>query len=152
MNRKGVELAILLLPLIALVFSGLALFLFISFSGEFKGGSGELDIIIADSIFAKRYVIAEAKLIAQETIASGGDLEKKFLEIAGEKDLNLGIAGNFFGKIRNNEFNFDRLGENYILEVDDLFVKSEIGKNSIKKNFDLLLEFDSEGKVLRRET
>jgi len=138
MNRRG-DMPTILLFVIALVLVLVTLFAFITFSGDFGGKSKDLGIMMSEISFAHDYVFAKAEFIAEKAIEQGGTKEK-FIEITAAEDekFRYDSIGNFYGKIRNGDFEFqEEEPGNYVLEIKGLFVKSEKEGNSIKRNFNL---------------
>jgi len=150
MNRRG-DLPTLMILVIAVLLSGMALFTFITFGGDFSKKSSEFSVLVMTSEFVDDYVIAQAGSIANEVIDSGSDdLEGKFKSVAKERDLNLEITGNFFAQVRNSKFSFIRNAEGYLLDIDGLFVKAKSGDSEIVSNFDLAMQFDLDGNLKQR--
>jgi len=147
-SRKG-NVPIILLFIVALILVITALLNFLSFSGSFEIQSQQIADIMSRVEFGKSYVYSIAEISGKESILSGEDFRKKFKEIVDNRDFRIGETGNFFGKIRNGEFKFEKSNEGYILEVDGLFVQIEKGANKIRRNFDLRVEFDEKGAVLK---
>lgn len=144
MNRRGQELTFILMPVIALALAIAALMIMLTASKDFSGEKTFL--AVQDARFGEEYVISTAKAIAKEAIAlNDGGLDERIKNSARAKDLRMTEAGNFFGKIRNNEFSFELLGESYIFKISGLFVQSIERDSSLKRNFDLCMKFDENG-------
>lgn len=151
MKRKG-NVPTIMLVIVALVLTTATLLAFIGSDKNFGNQSRELSEITSEVDFNYNYILKTAELIGEDAIKSGGDVRENFIEIAGKRDLRIEDMGNFFGKIRNDEFKFDKLGEGYVLEVDGLFVsaqKSESKQDRIKRNFSIKMEFDKDGKLIK---
>tara|TARA_Y100000310_G_scaffold242604_1_gene246767 strand:- start:212 stop:727 length:516 start_codon:yes stop_codon:yes gene_type:complete len=154
MNRRG-QFPLILLVVITLTLVLIALFSFASFSNELGRPSKAFADVMFEVDFAELYVVEKASLTVENTVNCDNcvetDLKKKFMEVADKHDLKYLSAGNFFGKIRNGEFNFSIVGGEYVLEINDLFVKSEKGRNEIVRDFDLTMRFDSLGELKEKE-
>ena len=133
MNRRG-DVPTILLFLIAIFFSVVALFSFLTFSGSYGKGSEDLSELMGELNFAQDYVLKMAELIAEE----GGSSGRSIQEISVEMEIGYAGAGNFFGKLRNGEFTFN----NGLLEVKDVFVKSSREGNSAIRRFDVEVEIE----------
>lgn len=152
MDKKG-DVATILLFIVALVLSVSALFIFASFGNDIEDISKYHNNILEDLERNYNFVIEESQIIAGDVIikcnlCSNEELKRNFTIVAEGRERNIG-NGNFFGRARNGDFDFYRNGENYILNMSDLFVNGKKDYSSIKRNFNLTMEFDKEGKVIR---
>lgn len=143
MNKKS-QVAIIAFVLAAFLIAGIPIYNELTFSNNFNSHEQELNSVLTNVQFNKNYIISEAKLIGEETLlkcpsCSVEQLKQKFKEIANQTETNFRYdgAGNFYGKIRNNEFNIVQENGKYLLKIPGLFVESESGFNKIRKNFDL---------------
>jgi len=146
MNRKGdVPLIIMVVVTLALIVT--LLFVFLTFKDSLNARSSEYSKLSSGLEFNYQYVVSTAKVIVKETYTSDDpavmdlDYKDRVIAIADKYDYNIKGEGNFFGKIRNGDFEFD--GDNF--KVSDLFVTSEFKANNAKRVFDLCLEFDAVG-------
>lgn len=145
MNKRG-DTPTILLFVFAIILSTTALIVFVSFPESFESESREVNKMLNEIRFNERYVEAEALMIAREAIRGGrGDVKLAFRNIAEEKYLGYGGAGNFFGKIRNDEFDFEKATGVYVLKVKGLFVSAEKGENSIRRNFEMEIKLNENG-------
>jgi len=160
MNKRG-DIATLLLPLVALAFSLMALFSFLSFDKSFENNSREINEMMNEADFAKQYVLKMAELILRDSINCNsnvyGDICKeqmreRIMAIASKRDLEYYGAGNFFGKIRTDDFLITEGEEGYIFDIKGVFVQSKRGDNNIRRDFDIVFEFDSSGKLITKKT
>jgi hypothetical protein len=143
-NKKGqVHLFILVLVALGLVIA--SLFAFYTFNRNLGVHSQETSKMMLEIGFGQDYVLESAKLIVLEMNKSKADLSAEFKEIAALHDIQLEPTSNFFGKVRNGEFEFGSKGEGYELNVTGLFVKASEGVNSVTRNFTLCMEFNAEG-------
>jgi hypothetical protein len=145
MNKKASnEIAIFSFVLAALLICGVTLEVMISFSNNFNSHEQQINEVLTEVQFNHQYVIAQAKLIGQSTLAKcpscpSEQLKQKFKEITEqtENEFRYEKAGNFYGKIRTNDFNITQENGKYVLKIPGLFVESENGFNKIRRNFDL---------------
>ena len=150
MSRRG-NIAIILLFVVALVLVVATLMTFVSFKNEYGDSSRLFSETLGEAAFNQQYVEKSAELYGREAILSGGDVKAKFIEIATQHDLRLQGMGNFFGKVRNGQngqFTFEKQDKGYLLEITGLFVQATRRATVIKRNFDISLKFDEQGKVL----
>lgn len=147
MNKRGGEMAFTLLVVIALVASVTTLFYFLTFDSSIGNTPKEFSEVMSEIELGENYVINEAVLIGEQSIEKGGNIKENFKNIASERDFEISSFGNFYGKIRNDNFRFEFDNGGYLLEFKDLFIISRRGANEIVRNFNLSVEFDSGGKL-----
>lgn len=153
-KNKKAQVHFGLLVVIAIILSLAALYAMASFNESFEEKSREFSDVISEIEMNEKFVISLTKEIVKEVILSCRDcsenqIKEKFKELVNERDLRIEELGNFFGKIRNDEFSLTKENEEYKLEVNSLFVKSKKGYNEITRNFDICLLFDKEGNFVR---
>ena len=148
MKRKG-NVAIIMLVIVALVASTATLLAFAGSGKNFGNQSEQISEVISELNFNHNYVFKTSEIIGREAVKSAGDFKGSFREITNNMDLRIEGMGNYFGKVRNNDFKFEREGENYVLEVNGLFVQAARGENSIKRNFDIKMKFDKNGELIK---
>ncbi len=155
MDKRG-DVAIILLFVVALVLSVSALFIFASFGNNIENVSRNHNNVLESLDANYSVVIEESRIIARDVIVkcnlcSNEELKRDFTTLAEKREGKFGSNwnGNFFGRIRNGDFDFYRSGENYFLNVSELFVTGKKDYSSMKRNFNLTIEFDKEGKVIR---
>jgi len=149
--NKRAQVPTILAFVIAIALSGAALFVMASFKGDLELQSQEISELMSEADFLEKYLAEQAKIITKETIdgcfaCSDSELEEYLKTIAESHDLEVPGQGNFYGEIRNNNFNFG-IGQNQgtTLAVPNLFVISQRGENKITRNFNICLIFDSKG-------
>lgn len=146
MNRKG-DVPTILLFVFAIVLAVTALFVFVSFPNDFSNNSKEVNKMLNEVDFNERYVMANAESIVHESVTVGkGDVKTAFKNIADSRYLGYQGAGNFFAKVRSDEFELSTEEGNYVLRINGLFVHSDRGFNSMKRNFNLEMKFNNAGK------
>jgi len=173
MNRRG-NIAFLLLPVIALVFSLLALFAFLSFSNNFDNRSRDFSDLMGQGDFAERYVIKKTEMIVKDSIncdekiykeiCKEQDLKKRIVAISAKNDINYNTIGNIFAKFRNSEFEWIENDGGYEIKISGLFIQSLTGQltdkngkpkdknmNKLLRDFDLEIGFDGSGKAVSEE-
>ena len=142
---KKAQLAIGWMPLIALALSALALIAMLTFKNDFHSQSSSISDMMAENSFNEQYVKAQASLLLKSSISecpscSENELKQKLKTLAEEKEkqFNHVGTGNFYGKIRNNEFEIT----GKTLLMNDLFVESKRGDNKIKRTFNLNINLE----------
>ncbi|MBI2451663.1 hypothetical protein HYV50_01130 [Candidatus Pacearchaeota archaeon] len=159
MNKKS-QVPTLLIFVIALILSGVALFAMVSFNNRLNrldSSSSTFSELHSEIEFNQQYVTEQAKLITEETIStcpdcSSSNLKTKFKEISAEKEslYRYEGSGNFYGKIRNSEFEITSTEKNsYQLIINNLFVQSKKDSGKIIRNFALCLEFNYQGNFIK---
>ncbi|MBU0760875.1 MAG: hypothetical protein KJ600_02230 [Nanoarchaeota archaeon] len=153
MNNRG-QIALTLLPFIALALSGLLILAFVTFNSDLDFKSSEFAETTSEIMFNQNYVTAQARFIFKESVetcpaCSPKNLNTKFKDVADSKDLRFPGSGNFFAKLRNGNFTLSEKNSFRVLEIQDLFVQSEVGANKIVRNFNICFEFDSEGNFVK---
>jgi len=146
MNNKG-DITTTLIPIVALMLSLAALFALASFNSDLTSQSNDLKIISKDISFSHAYLLKLSEISAQQSITSSSNKET-FKSIIEQKNIqfpNLIDQNNFFAKIRNNQFTFNKENNNYKLKIEDLFIQSELNNNKIKRSFNICMLFDSQG-------
>ena len=101
--------------------------------------------------FSQQYMTSEAYMIAHDVIIlnlSNSQLKGKYKEIALTHSISIIEEGNIFGKIRNDDFTFEKQDEEYILQIKGLNVESRTDNLDLKRFFDLDARFDKKGQRL----
>jgi len=143
MNKKG-DAPMILLALVTLVLIVMMAFIFLTFGGKLGEKSLEYSKVSSSLEFNYQYVVSGAKVIVKEAVNnkdSSSEMFDKIKAVAEKYNYNIVGQGNFFGQIRNGEFNY----EQDQLKAKGLFVTSEVGASSGKRAFDLCLQFDKTG-------
>jgi len=159
LNRRGGQIAIGLLSGLALAFALAALFAMVSFKGGLETKSEELSRLMYNIDFNKKYVLAETKLLVNETIEGCGyckDSEQLTIALnkkAGEKERFASVddAGNLFGRLRNIQDFYLIVNPqgDYELHIEDVFVTAQIENNKVTRRFDICQTFDVQGNFLK---
>jgi len=154
MNRRGQEIAFGLLIVLALALSLTAGFAMAGVKNNIQSQSSDVAALTSDLEFNDGYILAQAKLFGRQLTLECPSCSEQQLRSLGQEfevkhNLKLPGAGNFFAKLRNGEFIFKEQNSKYRLEIQDLFVQSEIGANKIVRNFNICFEFDSEGNFVK---
>ncbi len=147
MNRKGAAPAMTLLFFIIFITSLMLVFYFINFNSSIGDKSSEMASVLEEVEFSQQYMTAEATLLAQQSILKEGDVKENFKSFAKTRDFGVESFGNFYGKIRNGEFEIRVSESGYLLEIKNLFAASRRGMNDLKRDFNLTIEFDGKGAV-----
>ncbi len=147
MSRRGAAPAMTLLFFIIFITSLMLVFYFISFNSLVGNMPSQMSSVLEEVEFSQQYIVAEAALLAQQSILKGGDVKENFKDFAKARDFGAESFGNFYGKIRNNGFEIKASDKGYLLEIKELFVASRLGTNDLKRDFNLTIEFDGKGAV-----
>jgi hypothetical protein len=147
MYKRG-QVGELLIILLVLGGVGGALLAMLSFDKDLDNQSEEISMMLEEIEFSEKYIVMSAGLIGMDVISFGArDLVKEYMSVANERDLRLGIGGNFFGKIRSGEFRFEKIGDEYVLDLEGVVIESEFGRNKIARDFNLVIVFDNGGEI-----
>ena len=147
MNRRG-QVYIILLVLVALFLAVVAIFGFFSFNKDFNGISKDMSEMVMELDFNQRYVAAETDMVGREVAekcqgCSVGELKKKFVELAADKDVEYGGAGNLFSEIEGKNFDIVEGKTGYEITFNNkLFVSAKRGRSSIVRYFELKREIE----------
>ncbi len=151
-NRRG-QIQLILIFLVALALIIAALIGFYNFDSNFGEYSKENSNLMGEVNFAEQYVIENIQRFAENSINCdvniyGSEicslgLKERFMGIANMGDVKYYGAGNFFGKIRSGGFIFVKEGEEYKIEIKDIFVVSKRGESEVVRKFDVLRFYKS---------
>lgn len=149
MNKKGhIPTVLLLVPMLMLMIIAIATFN--NFEADYAEKSAESLSLLEGIKFSEAYIDSTltyslGKFLegnqGQENL-QGFDLN--FKRYVDSKDLRLD-SGNFFGKVRNGEFTVTDTGDNYVLVIEGVFVKSKSGVSEMKKEFNITITFNQTG-------
>lgn len=147
MNRRG-DMPTMLIFIMALVLSAATLFSFASFKDDLQSQSAEFSELQRAIDFNYQYILKSAELIGGRAIKEGSaDFKQSFTSVAKERDIRLYGSGNFFTKVSMGDFMFDKQTGEYVLNVKDLVVFTDLNGNKIRRSFNLEMTFDSSGKM-----
>jgi hypothetical protein len=149
MNKKA-QIETALLVVVAIVLSAAALYTMISFRDDLQFQSAEMAEVQNELKFAQEFILSKAKEFGRTLVLNCPSCSQSELKTQGEKfdaenNFQIQGTGNFFAKLRNNEFTFEKKDSGYLLKIQDLFIQSENGANSITKNFSICFEFAKDG-------
>jgi len=148
--RKKANIQMVMILVVAILLVITAWMIFLTSDKNFGNRSRDYSYLISGIDFNEEYAKSEASLIAYETVAENlqdiSTLKSKYQEIALKHGLDIEAEGNFFGKIRNGEFIFEKVGEDYVMEIKDVNVQSKIGNNQIKRIFDINIKIPAPSK------
>jgi len=151
LNKRG-DVPSALIFIVAVALCLLSIFVFLTLNSEKANDSEQRNLLMSTINLNEHYVKELLKFSAKEAIISEG--EYKDVLLMGIVDRNnpyILEMGNVFGKIRNEEFSFEKIanrgggGYYYNLTIKGLFVSASAGENKIKRNFDVCMIFDAEG-------
>ena len=147
LNRRG-HIGTLLMVIGALVLVIAALFSFVGFKDEVvktKQELRQLSFEINYDFSITKATLESIILKSIETAKTGADFKGKFeesLKTNANLERNSDVNNNLFGKLANGDFVINTEGNGYILKVQDLQIKNELGKNEVIYHFDLAVKFD----------
>ncbi|MEK6854954.1 MAG: hypothetical protein AABX73_01915 [Nanoarchaeota archaeon] len=150
-KNKKADVPITLVLIVAFALSIIALISFATFNSELTTQSQDLSDMLFEINLAHDYIAEKAKLISEEAINScpacdNIDLKESFKSSAETQNFKISNIGNFFGKIRNNEFQFEQLDNTYTLKIENIILQSERNDNKISREFSICMEFNKNGK------
>ena len=150
MNNRG-DLASALLPIIALVMSVLALFIFITFNGDFSDVSESISQSLEQVAFNQVYVKETARIITREAIAgaeNAQDVRVKIIDIANSKQVLIDGTSEFYSKLKDGEFEVTKIGDGkYNFLMSEVRVYSDRGGNKMVRKFDIAFEITKDEAV-----
>jgi len=149
LNKRGqLDAMIMFFGTLALV--GIVLFSFATFSDRTKTENNNLKNLISEYNFKQKYtqivfrdMVAEAIIFAKDSEGFEKEFKlglKKFAEKRRAPEIS-----NLFAKIINEPLNLNKEEGIYFLIVEEVFVEFENGKNNIKREFNLEIEFNEFG-------
>jgi len=135
MNKRGhIATAMLFFGTIVLVTS--SLFSFYLFSEDVRASAEEFHFLRSDLAFNK-YFVERVFLDSSEKAINSEEIGETFkLEVL-EKEFGFEERTNFFGRVRAGDFSVLNEDGKIVIEVKDVFVKSEIDGNEIVSRFNL---------------
>ncbi len=141
--RRG-DASVILLVVGALVLCILALSLFITYTSPRDKGLEEAQVLFKSVEAVEQYVQASAVLILKEAVickeCSAQTLQGKVQEIAGTHYSSIENT-NFFGRIRNGDFNVHEEGNSYYLTVPGVLFQVRTGANSMQRTQTISVSF-----------
>lgn len=145
---RRANLAFNLLPLIALLLCGMALFSFLNLNDNLRQPSKELASLTGDLNVMQQYIEASAKLIVADCKLKAFS-QDCIQESARRHDMHLEGQGNFFIKIEEGSFEISKSGNFVIFKVPGVFIQSRQGSHMGQRNMDLALEADENGVFIK---
>lgn len=151
LGKRG-HIATWMILLGAIILVGLCIFSFLGYNGNFVEQANNLQKTQVKFSNDYHYVHNVFDLLVSKSVrTSGGDLSnfktefgRNAVAISDDADL----SGNFFGKIRNGDYEVKSLTDGeYEIILKDVFVKSEYGENEMIAYFDLDVRFNKDGLV-----
>ena len=149
MNKRG-QIHIGLIAVVALALSIAALVVYVSFSSNLQTNSEDFSTLSTNIIFADQYIHAQTQLSMKNAIqncpaCSTTELQIKFRDEINKHDYRINSVGNFFGKIRNDEFQLTQIPSGYEFKIENLFLQSDVSANKLRRDFTLCMNFDNTG-------
>ncbi|MEM4271860.1 MAG: hypothetical protein QXD13_02125 [Candidatus Pacearchaeota archaeon] len=153
MNKKG-QIPIVMLFVVALALVITALMSFASFNRAFDDQSIRNSKLMVSVGFGEQYCFESVKYAAKKAIKElkeGENLKEKFRSLLLEKNIGLSETGNFFRKVNDNEFKFEKLTDNlYHFEMAGIIADAGGKESNIIRQFNLCMEFDKNGEFVKR--
>jgi hypothetical protein len=148
MNNRGGVLGFGLLPIFALVAVAVVLVNFISYDNNVAKPMNADTTALKMVDFNEQYIISIAKVAAAEA-AQTGLTKDSFAQAALKHDVHVDGQGNFFVLADERKFSLESEGGKYVLSMPSLFVLGQTDTLTIKRNFDLSMEFNAKGEFIR---
>ena len=155
-NKKA-QTATILIFIVAIISSITTLFVLASSNSDFNSQSLQLSQMVTEIEYSQDHILSLSKIIAKQTIqqcavlsCTPEQLKSDFKTISLEKDFQLSQTGNFFGEIRNSNFNFF-VNENnqYQLEIPNIKLQSQKQANKFTRSLTICMLFNEEGKYVK---
>jgi hypothetical protein len=144
MNRKG-DVPTTLVFVGALILVITALWIFATYDGRFVQPLESSDLLFNSEKAIDSYINSNLEIFMKEAkIISSGNLEDNFKASANKHDLRIENT-NLFGLIRNGKFSLILEGEDYVLRIDNVIIKSENESGKLVRIFNIELRFDENG-------
>lgn len=156
MNRKGAEVAIIMLFIVAVAFCIVILSAFVFVRGSFENNSLTITKIASEVEFAQQYAIAESAFLGSESIVESKTSKVALKEIMAAKAFKVRAEltsmylypGNFLINLAEGKFDFYESNGEYILDIPNLFIKVSAGENIIERKYSIAMRFDSSGNLI----
>jgi len=152
MNKRG-DFPTIILVLIALVLSTITLYTFATFNSNFGKQSQHISGVIGEIEFNEQYIKETTKkTVRQIVMAQTTNLEESFKQYIEETTPVPGTE-NFFGKIKRHtpekkEFTLTKKENNYIFQMQNISLTSQVEQNKIQRTLNPCFEFNSRGEFL----
>lgn len=150
MDKKGRIIASALIVLFAFAVAAAAIFVYLEYAADNSSNSRALSEMSALIEFNHKYILKQADILGRETLSlcvscSDEALKERFIILSAENEANFRYEGmgNFYGKIRNGEFEIHREGEVLRLEINNLFVEAKRDSNRIRREFGIALDINA---------
>ncbi len=152
MNKKGDSIvAIYVFLVVVIILFVLTMISFLSFNEKFDDSfRGQRNLVVGAN-HLEEYLSKVSESYMKEAIMKGGDLKENFKTVTRNNEI-ITSSTNYYSSIRNDRFSISEISQNYVLEIDNLFVKIEDEHGSIIRNFNLKITFDKTGNILKIES
>lgn len=157
-NKKGfAPMAYLFFGTFILVTA--ALFSMASFNGKVLEDTSNSNILIREIEIYESSIITGVNALYLDAIKDDKmEIRQSIQDLASKRQISAREFGNIFGKLRNGDFtvreglkqlgNSERVEYTNIIEIRDIFIEANSKGTSIRREFDLILEFDKFGNIL----
>lgn len=149
MNRRG-HIPTILLFVLALALVLTAWWTFLSYGKNLEVAGNSINEAIINLNFKQDYVESSLRKMIEDSIALSdkNDFLDSFNRVLKEQvteEKRTGDFGNLFGRIKNGDYDLVLQEGRYNLSVGEVFVSSKVGKNELRRKFDLNILFDENG-------
>ena len=141
MNKRG-EIALTLALILTFVLILTGLYAMVTDNKNFGYQSRDVAVMLSTLNFDGNYIKSEAGLIVNETLLSGVEdskLKEKYEQIALNHKLSIESEGTFFTQIKNGDFKFENISNQYIFQINGVILVSKVGNNQITRNINYTL-------------
>ena len=148
--KKKAQLQFGLLFIIAILVPMALLISYSSSNSSSSAEMGKINNIVSEVAFNEKYVVSQARIIAKQASkecenCDAEELKQKYKEIAAETEALFRYegAGNFYAKLRNDEFTIEEISGKKTIIITGLFVETESGYNKLRREFNLEILLDN---------
>jgi len=152
MNRKG-DLPTYFLIFVALILSGIAVYVFSTADAQVSKNPLSQGVYVVQGVnILEKVIQKQSERVMIEVISKSNDLEntdgmkQDFISGMGKYELTLDNT-NFYGRIRQGDFEMQIDSGGYVISVDEVFIKSEKEASRVSLNKDMIFKFDSFGNL-----
>lgn len=152
LSKKG-HVPTLLLFLFSVILVAAAWFSFLSFDGNINDKEEELYGAVHAANFEREFIEFVFTRMVDRTAKKADvsnfivSFNQEFKSYALRVDEKTDISGNFFGKIRNGEFNLTLQEEIYNITLNDISIIVDSNNNELKQTFNLTVSFNETGVI-----
>lgn len=156
MNKRG-DLGLTVLTIVSIFLAVYSLFTIVSFNGGYSDARA-LAEIAAEADIGQRYIARNAEMAMRDAILNRvkdcegiADLKERYVCCEKKRELLAPLGGNFAARINAGSFSFGREGEDYVLNVTDVRIKTQSGENNLLLKANIYLRLWNNGDLLDRK-